>query len=119
MLELLQDIAVDTQEPVGENNPLRQVIVNTHSPVVFQQVPEASVVFVKTSEAVDRTGWRFKKARFLCLSDTWRAEESEHAARGDLLVYLNPVLPKDHAKPASQKRVVDRKDMQHLLLFPN
>ena len=119
ILELLQDIAVDTQVPVGEDNPLRQVIVNTHSPVVFQQVPEASVVFVKTSEAVDRTGWRFKKARFLCLSDTWRAEESEHAARGDLLVYLNPVLPKDHAKPASQKRVVDRKDMQHLLLFPN
>ena len=32
MLRLLQDIATDADEPVDEDNPLRQVIVNTHSP---------------------------------------------------------------------------------------
>ena len=53
ILKLLMDIAVDTQLPVGDDNPLRQVIVNTHSPVVFQQVPDDSVVFVKATEAVD------------------------------------------------------------------
>ena len=29
ILELLMDVAVDTQQPVGNDNPLRQVIVNT------------------------------------------------------------------------------------------
>ena len=116
ILKLLGDIAVDTQESVGEDNPLRQVIVNTHSPVVFQQVPDESVVFVKAKEAIDEEGRLCKKAHFLCLSDTWRAKVSEDAARGDLLAYLNPVLPRGYAEIAGQKRVVDREDMQQLLL---
>ena len=115
VLELLTDIAVDTQESVGDDNPLRQVIVNTHSPAVFQQVTDESVLFVKETEEMDKTGRRFKRARFLCLSGTWRATESEHAARGDLLAYLNPVVPVAQAYP---KRVVDRDDMQRLL-FPH
>lgn len=114
ILQLLRDIAVDTQEPVGEDNPLRQVIVNTHSPAVFQQVPDESVVFVKAREDLDAERRRYKKAHFLCLSDTWRANASEDAARGDLLPYLNPVLPKN-SRP-KQKRVIDREDMQQLLL---
>ena len=116
ILQLLRDIAVDTQEPVGEDNPLRQVIVNTHSPSVFQQVPDESVVFVKAKEAKDREGRLCKKAHFLCLSDTWRDKVSEGAARGDLLPYLNPVLPKNYIEVSKQKRVVDREDMQQLLL---
>ncbi len=115
ILQLLRDIAVDTQEPVGEDNPLRQVIVNTHSPSVFQQVPDDSVVFVKTREAIDEEGRLCKKAHFLCLSDTWRAKVSEDAARGDLLPYLNPVIPKKYAEAARKKRVVDREDMHTLL----
>ena len=100
ILQLLSDIAVDTQKPIGEDNPLRQVIVNTHSPVVFQQVPDESVVFVKAKEAKDREGRLCKKAHFLCLSDTWRANVSEDAVRGDLLAYLNPVIPKRYAEAA-------------------
>lgn len=34
MLRLLKDLCVDTREPVDAENPLRQVIVNTHSPSV-------------------------------------------------------------------------------------
>ena len=111
ILQLLRDIAVDTQEPVGEDNPLRQVIVNTHSPAVFQQVPDESVVFVKAREDLDAEGRCYKKAHFLCLSGTWRANASEYAALGDLLPYLNPVLPKKYAEAARKKRVVDRDDM--------
>ena len=114
MLELLQDIAVDTTEPVGSDNPLRQVVVNTHSPAVFQQVPDGSVVFVKTKEAVDPAGRRFKAAHFLCFSGTWRDAAGEAAARGDLLAYLNPVLPEDDLDPGFQKRVIDREDMSQL-----
>ena len=116
ILQLLQDIAVDAQRPVGEDNPLRQVIVNTHSPVVFQQVPDESVVFVKTRDAVDQSGIRFKKADFLCLSETWRAKVGEHAARGDLLAYLNPVLPMDPEERPRRRRVVDREDVGQFVL---
>ena len=115
ILQLLMDIAVDTQQPVEKDNPLRQVIVNTHSPVVFQQVPDESVVFVKTKEAIDEEGRLYKKAHFLCLAETWRAKVSEDAVRGDLLPYLNPVLPKNYIEVSKQKRVVDREDMHTLL----
>jgi predicted ATPase len=39
LLRLLQDIATDTSMAVDEDNPLRQVIINTHSPTVVLQVP--------------------------------------------------------------------------------
>ena len=122
ILELLHDIAADSREPIGPENPLRQVIVNTHSPTVFQQVPDDSVLFVKAVEAMDGTEQFFKKAHFCCLPDTWRArvgDESNVVARGALLPYLNPVLPKDRLEEIAvqgKRRVVDREDAQQLLL---
>ena len=122
ILDLLGDIAVDTREPIGSDNPLRQVIVNTHSPAVFQQVLEDSVLFVKTLEATDGAGRVFRTAHFCFLPDTWRTKESNESdvvAQGDLLAYLNSVLPKDRLeRPVEGKRVFDRKDVQQLLLFP-
>ena len=121
ILQLLRDIAVDTSEPAGPDNPLRQVIVNTHSPAVLLQVPEDSVVFVKPIEVVDDDGQFVKAARLHYLADTWRAKgsnESDLVAHGDLLAYLNPVLPKDSIEEAAkEKRVVDRDDIQLLLPF--
>ena len=40
MLRLLEDIAIDTSNEIGVDNPLRQVIINTHSPAVVAQVPD-------------------------------------------------------------------------------
>ena len=122
ILQLLRDIAVDTSEPVSPENPLRQVIINTHSPAVFQEVPDDSVVFVKTREAMDEHEHLFKRAHFHCLSDTWRAKDGgalDVAARGDLLSYLNPVVRhKQQETTVKERRVVDRDDLQHLLPFP-
>ena len=121
ILQLLRDIAVDTFEPVGQENPLRQVIVNTHSPAVFQEVPDDSVIFVKTQEAADEHEHLYRKAHFRCLSDTWRVRDSGNvdvAARGDLLAYLNPVARVRLKEKASKdRRVVDRDDLQQLLPF--
>jgi predicted ATPase len=36
ILDLLREMAVDTDEAVGADNPLRQVIINTHSPSVIK-----------------------------------------------------------------------------------
>ena len=122
IMELLRDVAADTRKPVGEDNPLRQVVVNTHSPAVFQQVPDDSVLFVKVIEAMDGVGHFVRKAHFCCLPDTWRASvngEGNVVARGELLPYLNPALPKDQLGVAAvdgKRRVADREDEQQMLL---
>ena len=104
MLQLLQDIAVDTDEPTGPENPLRQVIVNTHAPAVVGQVPEDSLLVAKLQEVV-RQARRFKKVSFSCLPGTWRADAPESASAislGDLLAYLNPVLPTETPAEAAK-----------------
>ena len=126
ILELLHDIAGDTSEPIGPDNPLRQVIVNTHSPSVPQQVPHDSVLFVNALEAIDGAEHFYKKAHFCFMTNTWRTREngeSNVVAPGDLLVYLNSVLPQDRLEETEvgtkrRVRVVDREDVQQLLLFP-
>ena len=44
---LLHDIAVDPNEPVGDDNPLRQVVVATHSPYFVQLQREDELVLAK------------------------------------------------------------------------
>ena len=50
-----------------KDNPLRQVIVNTHSPAVVHLVPPESLLIVETKEAI-RNDNRFQKAVFSWLS---------------------------------------------------
>jgi energy-coupling factor transporter ATP-binding protein EcfA2 len=113
MLRLLQDIAVDVNEPVDFENPLRQVIVNTHSPAVLTQVPDDSLLIAEPYDEV-RNGKRFRAALFSALPGTWRVKAgAPAAARGDLLSYLNP-FPLDDPSGES-RRVVDREDFKSIL----
>ena len=130
MLQLLQNIATDVSAPVGMDNPLRQVIVNTHSPAVVSQVPDDSLLVAETQETL-YDGRRCKRVCFSYLSDTWRAktpqEEPRIVPKGKLLDYLNPVVSTEveageeglwSQKPSSSKirRVIDRPDVLQLLL---
>jgi len=45
ILKLLEDIAVDTDFSVATENPLRQVVINTHSPLVVSEVPEGILTY--------------------------------------------------------------------------
>ena len=93
MLELLQEIAVDVTIPVARDNPLRQVIVNTHSPAVVHLVPLESLLIAETEQAI-RDDKRFQKAVFRWLPNTWRSEtspEKKAVMKGRLLHYLNPI----------------------------
>lgn len=135
ILNLLQDIATDVEEPIGLDNPLRQVIINTHSPAVVQQVPDDSLLVAELKETLYK-GQRFKRVCFSYLPNTWRqlrdpATERVHVVpKGQLLAYLNPVptqeLDSDYNgrsvnaktfKPTStqKRRVVDREDLQPLI----
>jgi hypothetical protein len=104
ILQLLRDIAVDKEEPVGPDNPLRQVIVNTHSPSVVSQVFDEDLIVAEYQEHT-RGSKRFKGVSFCCLPDTWRAavDGARIVPKGRLLAYLNPVIPlNDFAKYRAQ-----------------
>jgi len=122
MLTLLQDIAVDVEEPVGPDNPLRQVIINTHSPAVVGEVNDDSLVVAELEEVV-RDGHRFKGVSFSCLPDTWRAQADPPPTilpRGALLAYLNPHSRgrlKTESDTRRRPRVAEREDIQPLLPF--
>lgn len=125
ILQLLQKIATDTNQPVDEYNPLRQVIINTHSPAVVQQIPDESLVIAETRKKIMKDKRRYKVVQFGVLQDTWRSElaSSQIVSKGKLLSYLNPVvLDADSANNSSvssnrKRRVIDRPDMNQLSLF--
>ena len=133
IIQLLRDFATDPNEPIGPDNPLRQVIVNTHSPPVVQQVPEDTLLIAEIKEFIHENN-RMKGACFSCLPDTWRIKKSanpekEHiCSMGTLLDYLNPVRSTEYYNEISNvstvvrrkipRRVVDRLDVQPLLPYP-
>jgi predicted ATPase len=119
ILSLLRDIATDPDEPVDETNPLRQVIVNTHSPAVVSEVPDDSLLVAEIREDI-RDGQRFKRVSFSCLSDTWRTKAPERpsiVSKGKLMAYLNPASPSQTTEARRPRRVIDRDDLQMLLPF--
>lgn len=117
MLRLLQDIATDVEEAVGPNNPLRQVIINTHSPSVVSEVPAESLL-VADLEETERDGKLFKRVCFSGLPETWRQKAGDGAravSRGKLLSYLNPLASSNGHLQQARQRVKDRSDLQLML----
>ena len=132
LLELLQHIVVDVNEPIGPDNPLRQVIITTHSPGVVQQIPADSLILAELRERPNN-GKSFKYVGFSALPNTWRTageDDSKRFSRGVLLPYFNPSPyrwqeEKDEADETASKngnetqptetiRVMDRPDLQRI-----
>lgn len=122
MLRLLGDIATDPNEPADETNPLRQVIVNTHSPSVVMAVPEESVLLARPVNAL-REGRRFSKVEFACLPGDWRNKGTvrcQEIAIGEMLSYLNPqaiivrerVIVKEQPSPRRSRLVIDHPEFK-------
>jgi predicted ATPase len=114
MLGLLQDIAVDPRLPGGEDNPLRQVIINTHSPVVVSQVPDDTVVFAVPEQQAVR-GSVLKGVSFRSLSETWRSDVARMPviAKGKAIAFLQPIAEgRNTSHKGADRRVIDREDLQ-------
>lgn len=84
MVELIKDLAVDASIAPDADNPLRQVIVNTHSPGVVQLCDPEELVFVQSSAGAGGvTLYGFES--------TWRARAgSPTFGRLEALPYLTP-----------------------------
>lgn len=117
VLAILENIAVSTSDRVDNDNPLRQVIINTHSPVVVAHVPAASLIVAEPVEAV-MNNKKYIRVVYSSLPKTWRDKtDSRVVSRGKLLSYLSPFefhTDSDDSSPGD--RVVDRDDLQLLLL---
>jgi len=124
MLSLLQDIATDVDSALGDDNPLRQVIVNTHSPAVVQLVPEGSLLVAKAFEIIGSQERHSTGVEFRPLPGTWRTRVDgapPPIGMGDLLAYLNPRslghLRMFQRASGQARMVAERKDVQQLLPF--
>ena len=119
MLNLLKDIACDVNYPVGPDNPLRQVLINTHSPGVVREIMDSDLLVAELKEMVV-DGLRFKRACFSWLSKTWRAKQYPDAHtvnRGALLAYLGNIEDDDgvnHPEGGKRKppvKIGEREDL--------
>jgi len=119
MLRLLKDIALDPNDAIGPDNPLRQIIINTHSPSVVSQVEDADLLVADVREVLGAMEPCFSVA-FYCVDGTWRDDIGvPTVARGKLLTYLNPVpAPSREPERLSFESKKPRAVRDRLDLFP-
>lgn len=111
ILNLLQQMAVDTNAPADEDNPLKQVIINTHSPAV---VSALSIDDLVVASLIRQAG--ASQAVFDCVEGSWRATWDTTAlpikppsivAKGVMLDYINTApdpLEREPSKTAHPPR---------------
>jgi predicted ATPase len=95
MVELLQGMATDTDSIVDEDNPLRQVIINTHSPIVASSVPDESLYLAKSKERyVDQFTRKIQYTGFSAMQGTWKTQYklADITSSGEILAYLDKKL---------------------------
>lgn len=90
MVELLEGMAMDTRLKIGDDNPMRQVIINSHSPLVVTSVDEDSLYLAaereRYSEKFDR---KINYTKFLCLPETWKSALIDTTTLGEIIDYLD------------------------------
>lgn len=124
IIQLIENIACDMNYASDDENPLRQVIINTHSPLVVAEIAQDSLLyaeqtFIDGNPCID----------FRFLSKTWRSapdEQKRTLSKARLLSYLNPYaleegfkdIEEQTKKTAKRKsRIIDSPDFQQLTLF--
>lgn len=104
MVRLLRDIATDPRFAVGPGNPLRQVIVNTHSPLVVDCLKANNDLVYLDQQQVHEGSSTGKVALVRLPEHSWRAKASTSPAvpltAGQLASYqLKLPLPSQNVEP--------------------
>lgn len=87
MLQLLYDIASDCNFAVDERNPLRQMIITTHSPLVAYKVARDDLFFVE-SRFVREGQKRVASVSLLAVAGSWRCEYYSPISKSGISRYL-------------------------------
>ncbi len=89
MVNLLRDLAVDPTRAPGPDNPMRQVILATHSPWFVQLQAKADLLAAMETRIRGPLGKPTSTLRCHPLSETWRARNGRGGiGLGTILVYL-------------------------------
>lgn len=91
MVKLVRGLAVDPNDVPSDVNPLRQVIINTHSPGLVSLVAkhDPSNILVAKPHRVRVKGATATVLRLRPLMDTWRCDEAERGmSEASILPYL-------------------------------
>ncbi len=107
MLDLLYRISADADSEISFDNPLRQVIISTHSPAVVKYLNRNDVVFA-VSESMPVFGRRVRSVKFLGLPDTWRAKASMEAISDGVAISYLKGLPLNSSTTISEHSVAAR-----------
>ena len=108
MVQLLEEMATDTDDAVDEDNPLRQVIINTHSPSVVNVVSAESLYLADEKEVfLEQFNKKVKHTFFSVAENTWKEKQISKNIidLGDIRVYFE--LPRRVIKQNKKVTVAD------------
>ena len=109
MVKLLEEMATDTEYAVDEDNPLRQVIINSHSPLVVSTVEDESLYLATEKELYSEAfKKKIKYTGFSALRDTWKTNKQlvDTTTKGDIHAYLsNKITEKSNLMVTEDKTV--------------
>ena len=97
MHDLLQDIAIDVNEPIGPDNPLRQVIAATHSPYFVQLQDTADLVLAREKMWESGSGDIMRSLKCSPFMDSWRCKGSERDF-ANLIEFQSYLMPPEDAQ---------------------
>lgn len=90
MVDLVRDLAMDPELEPGPDNPLRQVIVNTHSPAVVQLVGPQDLLYADLDRASEPGSITAGTLRLRPVRGTWRDPQAAHGiGKAGLIAYLS------------------------------
>ena len=119
MLNLLESIAVNPDEAVdAKDNPLRQIIINTHSPSVVSSLKNDTLILTRPVRERGLT-----VAEFCCLDGTWRTMASSLVkpmpiiSKADLLSFLTDEPVVAPLTTQREKKTTVRDSARQLGLF--
>lgn len=98
MMRLLTRMSTDTTEAIADDNPLQQVIVSTHSPIVVGYTSPENLLFADHRDAPGQGSRRHRALVLRPCENTWRTKESGGAqaiGKGKLIEYLGALAPNE------------------------
>ncbi|MCF8294665.1 MAG: AAA family ATPase [Bacteroidales bacterium] len=108
MIELLEDMAMDTTSELSEDNPMRQVIINTHSPIVVSSVKDESLYLAKKHIGfLTSLNKKVTYTKFSALKNTWKTRKIssiETTTPGEIATYLESRLIKNNLLQVNEEK---------------
>lgn len=111
MIRLIEQLAVDPTQAVDDDNPLRQIIINTHSPSVVAFVPDDALLVARAARR-RRGGQDEVRLVLEHLGKTWRhtlVPDVPTVTRTDLAAWLEPFKAQaaDDARESESAHLAD------------